>query len=347
KQAKKAVYNTMDEQKQSYCDNVYMTIVEQCKEGGVVEILDTFFGFLARRTDFYVGQGSKDCEQLVLKAFRLHKRQAEEKRAKEKAEAEAKKREKQAAAKAAAGDPRVQELTDAEAEQLQKELDAEKNKKSNDAPASSSTTAKESDNGEAATATTTKKKEGDGDAAEEEESAEDKGKMKPNAGNGGDYENYSWTQTLRDLEIRVPLPVKVKGRDLTVSITKSDITAGLRNQPPILHGQLAHHIKPDESTWTLDEGKTLIICLEKVNQMEWWGQVVTTDPVINTKKVEPENSKLSDLDGETRSIVEKIMYDQRQKELGLPTSEDQKKNEILQKFMKQHPEMDFSNCKFN
>jgi len=170
--------------------------------------------------------------------------------------------------------------------------------------------------------------------------------LKPNDGNGFDHEKYSWTQTLQEVTVQIKIPEGTKSRAVTCDIKSKTLKAGLKGQPPILTGEFYNPVKPDDCFWSLeDNGSVLSILLTKHNQMEWWKCVVKGEPEINTQKVEPANSKLEDLDPETRQTVEKMMYDQRQKAMNLPTSDEQNKADILKKFMAQHPEMDFSKAK--
>lgn len=118
---------------------------------------------------------------------------------------------------------------------------------------------------------------------------------------------YKWRQTLADVDITVPVPVGTRAKGLTVELKRSSISVGLKGQPPILSGKLCKEIKVDDSTWTLDDQREVAIHLEKIDQVKWWDSVVEGAPKIDTTKINPDNSKLSDLDGETRAMVEKMM----------------------------------------
>jgi len=318
-------------------DGILLNIAQQA--GSIETILDVFFGFLNRKTDFFTGaQDEAAAEQLVLKYYKKHwkaglkkrteqqeknrladeerKKRADDKKKKDEEEYRKRQEEKQ---KAEAEKPKIEEITEEEAA----EIKAEKAGKSKD----------------------DKDKVEEGE--EKKDDDEEDSKEPPPLGNGGKTDKYTWTQTLGGLEVYVDVKPGVKAKQIVCDIGTENLKVGIKGEPLILEGKMHAKVKPDDCMWTLLDNKCVQITIEKFDNMKWWNCVMQGDATIDTKKIVPENSKLGDLDGETRQTVEKMMYDQRQKAAGKPTSDQEKQHDMLEKFKAAHPEMDFSKAKIN
>ncbi|XP_037933130.1 nuclear migration protein nudC [Teleopsis dalmanni] len=332
----------MSSQENAY-DGILLAIAE--KHDGLPQFLGTLASFLRRKSDFFVNAKQSEWEKMLLDTFRkeseianeAHKEVLMQREEKDRLKKEKELKERTARKKEIETN-KICDITDKEAADIIREEEEKKREKLLEA-------ASENGNPIVVNENISKPIE----KVDDENEKSEVGKLMPNSGNGCTLEKYAWTQTLQEVELKIPfdVPFALRARDLTVLICKKTLKVGIKGQEPIIDGELCAEVKQEESVWVLQDSKTILITLEKVNKMNWWDRLVTTDPQISTRKINPEPSKLSDLDGETRGMVEKMMYDQRQKEMGLPTSEDQKKLDILEKFKAQHPEMDFSNCKFS
>eukprot|EP01134_Creolimax_fragrantissima_P004933 CFRG4933T1 len=300
-------------------DGVLMSVAQQ--HDGIDALLTTFFSFLQRKTDFFTAASEKDIFNAIKKVVNEQKAISNRTQQKEKATkpSTANSHEPKAVSAPSVSldeGPKTVELSDKE--------EPTAGAKGTSAPPST--------------------------VPKVAELTED-GKKKANSGNGGSTDKYTWTQTLDDVEVRVPLPVApdtmVKGKEVVVSIQKKHIKVGLRGEPLYIDADLEADLKSEDCFWTIEDRSVVVLNLQKLKGMGWWSRVCTDEEEIDTKTVEPETSNLNDLDGSTRGMVEKMMYDQRQKEMGLPSSDEQNKQKMMQNFMDQHPEMDFSSAKFN
>lgn len=320
--------------------------------GGIDNLLDTFFGFLQRRTDFFSAEDVNEsgvCKELVLKYYEKYKvlavNQLKEKKQQNRFIDEQRRKRLEEQRKKDEEDfikmqepkkyePKIQEIFEDDIES--------KNNETNSINKTIRNVGNEDSNFREVNSS--KVNANDNCSCDEDDDSDQS--LLPQ-GNGGRTDRYVWTQTLSTVDVIVAVPPGTKSSQCQVEISAMHLKVGIKGNPLIIDGKFHSRVKADDSMWTLVDNKSIQISIEKYDSMKWWNCVIIGDPTIDTKKIVPENSKLSDLDNETRATVEKMMYDQKQKAIGQPTSDQQKQMDILNRFKSAHPELDFSKAKIN
>ena len=264
--------------------------------GSVQGLLDTFFNFMHRKTDFYVQFDENEvnatmgfpkgvAEAMVQKAFRKYKM----------------KKYTGPAAAAPAVPPTAPAQKAEKAPAPQASLSAP-------APAISSSSV-------AAQLSSTLH-------------FNDQGQQIP-VGNGGMGPNYVWTQTLREITVYVDAATCTKGKDVRCEIQPTSLRVTVLGQE-VINGELEDPVRVDESMWTLnvgsssssnssgggckagpDDASQVVITLEKTRKT-WWKHVIVGHPEIDPTKVDS-TQRIDEYDEHTQATIRKIMFDQKQK----------------------------------
>ncbi|KAK3758560.1 hypothetical protein RRG08_051000 [Elysia crispata] len=151
--------------------------------------------------------------------------------------------------------------------------------------------------------------------------------------NGADCDSYLWSQSIAEADIRVKVPKSiVRGKQVKVDIGKKKISVSCQQGTSfseLVNGELEWEVKAEDSMWTLSPGEFVHINLEK-KQERWWERVFIGESGINTRKIDC-SRPMTDLDDEAQAKIEEMMFNQRQKQLGLPQSHEVKTHEMLRK----------------
>ncbi|XP_020659217.3 nudC domain-containing protein 3 [Pogona vitticeps] len=155
----------------------------------------------------------------------------------------------------------------------------------------------------------------------------------PDSYNGAMRENYAWSQDYSDLEIKVLVPKHiVKGRQVSVDIGSSSIRVAIQEgngHRVLMEGTLTHKINTENSVWSLEPGKCILINLNKVGEY-WWSAILEGEEQIDIGKINKERS-MATVDEEEHAVLDRLSFDYHQKLQGKPQSHEMKVHEMLKK----------------
>lgn len=307
-------------------------------EGNIEKFVDVMFGFLMRRTDFFyefqpggkLGFPKGVALKIILKAFDKYDtffKEYQEKNSSVRATEPQSVAEEKSETK-----PKAKIPSTSEAKQ---KSDITVDSKDSEVPNKSKSNLSEpnSDLQTGDNSTESEKKvvrSSPGTLFKKEANGERLYEAEPDCYNGARRANYSWSQKHREIDIQVKIPEHIKSaKQLTVKIAKKHITIFENGvQGYIINSNLSMDIKTETAQWSFEADEHLLtISLDKVRE-HWWDSAFEDEEKINVQEIDC-SQPIHELDEEAQGKIAQLLFDQEQKRRGLPTSEEQRIQNML------------------
>lgn len=88
---------------------------------------------------------------------------------------------------------------------------------------------------------------------------------------------YFWQQSEAAITLSVRIPEGVTKDAVNFQLTADSVSVGVRGHGPLLEGQLEAGVDPETSTWTLGDGRSLEVTLQKGVPGPMWTELVLGD----------------------------------------------------------------------
>lgn len=109
-------------------------------------------------------------------------------------------------------------------------------------------------------------------------------------------------------------------------LTQKELKVRLKTGPAgeyLIQGEFSKEHRLDEARWLVEDG-VFTVELTKIKRSEWWMSVLKGHKEVTWSQIQPEHpTYVEDLDGDTQAMVKKMMFDNQQRQRGLPTRYDQ------------------------
>lgn len=135
-------------------------------------------------------------------------------------------------------------------------------------------------------------------------------------------QRYGWTQTPSEVTLTMKLEGALKAKDLDVVLNEKSLKVRRKNGPAgeyLIEGEFVKDHRLDDANWFVDDG-VFTVEVTKIKRSEWWMSVLKDHKELAWSQIQPEHpTYVEDLDGETQATVKKMMFDNQQRQRGLPT----------------------------